>query len=152
MEAHLQEKSKLWSFVVLCQKKIKNVRRKNKERNLTWRNSRGQHYRTHFEQFLEFILYILYVIFNLRKSGVQRFKRCANQSWNEEVMAIGRKSHQAKRQFRKLRNHKVQAAKSTFSCEMETFSLRNFCSSCCKLQNPPECSKIFATDSFRFFL
>ena len=42
MEAHLHEETKLWSFVVLCQKQIKNARRKNKERNLTWRNSRGQ--------------------------------------------------------------------------------------------------------------
>ena len=30
-------------------------------------------------------------------------------------MAIGRQSHQAERQFRKLRNHKVQAAKLTLS-------------------------------------
>ena len=44
------------------------------------------------------------------------FKQCINQSQNEEVMAIGRQSHQAKRQFRKLWNHKVQAAKSAFSC------------------------------------
>ena len=42
MEAHLQEESKLWSFLVLCQKQIMNARRRNKERNLTWRNSRGQ--------------------------------------------------------------------------------------------------------------
>ena len=41
MEAHLQEESKLWSFVVLRQKHIKNARRRSKERNLTWRNSRG---------------------------------------------------------------------------------------------------------------
>ena len=42
MEAHLQEESKLWSFIVLCQKQIMNVRRRSKERNLIWRNSRGQ--------------------------------------------------------------------------------------------------------------
>ena len=42
MKAHLHEKTKLWSFLVLCQKQIKNAMRKNKERNLTWRNSRGQ--------------------------------------------------------------------------------------------------------------
>ena len=41
MEAHLQEESKLWSFVVLCQKQIKNAR-KIRERKLTWRNSRGE--------------------------------------------------------------------------------------------------------------
>ena len=42
MEAHLQEESKLWTFVVLCQKHIKNARRRSKERNLTLRNSRGR--------------------------------------------------------------------------------------------------------------
>ena len=42
MKAHLQEESKLWSFVVLCQKQIMNARRRSKERNLTRRNSRGQ--------------------------------------------------------------------------------------------------------------
>ena len=42
MEAHLHEESKLWSFIVLCQNQIKNAMRENKERNLTWRNSRGQ--------------------------------------------------------------------------------------------------------------
>nr|CAN70989.1 hypothetical protein VITISV_007324 [Vitis vinifera] len=41
-------------------------------------------------------------------------------------MGIGRQSHQVERQFRKLRNHKVQAMKSAFSCEIDTFSLRNF--------------------------
>ena len=66
-------------------------------------------------------------------------------------MAIGRQPRQVERQFRKLRNHKVLAAKSIFSCEMKTFSLRNFRSPCCKLQNPLECSQIFATDYFRFF-
>ena len=89
---------------------------------------------TYLEQFLEFILYILYTVSKLRKSGVQRFKRCVNQSWNE-VMAIGSKSHQVERQFRKLQNHKVLAAKSAFLCEMETFSLQNFVAhvACCEI-------------------
>ena len=42
MEAHFHEEPKLWSFIVLCQKQINNARRENKERNLTWRSSRGQ--------------------------------------------------------------------------------------------------------------
>ena len=146
MEAHLQEEYKIWSFVVLCQKQIKNARRKNRERK------ENSSCRTHFEHFLESILYILYIFSKLRKSRVQRFKRCVNQSLNEEVMAIGRQSHQVEGQFRKLRNHKVQAAKSTFSCEMDTFRLQNFCRSCYKLRNPLVCSQIFATNSFRFFL
>ena len=41
MEAHLHKEFKLWSFIVLFQKHIKNARRRSKERNLTWRNSRG---------------------------------------------------------------------------------------------------------------
>ena len=35
-----------------------------------------------------------------------------------------------------LRNQPFRA-KSTFSCEMYTFSLRNFCRPCCKLRNQP---------------
>ena len=104
------------------------------------------------EYFLKLILSILYMVSKLGKLGVQRFKRCINRSWNEEFMAIGRQPHQAKRQFRKLRNHKIQLAKSTFSCEMDTFSLRNFCNSCSNLKNPFVCSQIFAIDSFRFLL
>ena len=42
LEAHVHEEPKLWSFIVLFQKQIMNARRRNKEGNLTWRNSRGQ--------------------------------------------------------------------------------------------------------------
>ena len=42
MEAHFHEEANLWSFIVLFQKQIKNATRENKERNLTWRSSRGQ--------------------------------------------------------------------------------------------------------------
>ncbi|RVW77427.1 hypothetical protein CK203_048031 [Vitis vinifera] len=58
---------------------------------------------------------------NMKKS-----KRIATVGHISEVMAIGRQLHQAERQFHKLRNHKVLVVKSTFSCEMETSSLRNF--------------------------
>ena len=50
-----------------------------------------------------------------------------------------------------LQNHKVLAAKSTFGCEMETFSLWNLLAHLACLWNRPECFQIFATDSFRFF-
>ena len=50
--------------------------------------------RTNLDHFLESIVYILYIVLNLGKSGVQRSKRCANQSWNEEVMVIWRHVHQ----------------------------------------------------------
>ena len=38
-------------------------------------------------------------ISNLRKSGVQCFKRCANRSWNEEVMAIWSQLHKIEEPF-----------------------------------------------------
>ena len=44
------------------------------------------------EHFQELKLCILYLISKLGKSGVQLFKRCANWSWNEEVMAIWRRT------------------------------------------------------------
>ena len=50
--------------------------------------------RTNLEHFMDSIVYIIYIILNLGKSGVQRFKQCANRSWNKEVMAIGRQPHQ----------------------------------------------------------
>ena len=76
-----------------------NARRESKERNLTWRIQEDRNYWTHLEHFLESILYILYFILNLKNSGVQRFKRCANRSWNEEVMVVWRQPHQAVRNF-----------------------------------------------------
>ena len=102
LEAHLYEEPKLWSFIVLCQKQIMNARRENKERNLTWRIQEDSNCWTHLEHFLNSISCILYVISNLKKSGVQRFKRCTNRSWNEEVIAIGSQSHQAENWFLEL--------------------------------------------------
>ena len=99
MEAHLQEESKIWSFVILFQKQIMNARRESKERNLTWRIQEDSNCWTHFEYFLESISFILYVVSKLRKLGVQRLKRCMNWSWNEEVMAIWRQPRKAERKF-----------------------------------------------------
>ena len=100
MEAHLQKESKLWSFVVLFQKQIMNARRESKERNLTWRIQEDSNCWTYFEYFLESISCILYVFLKLGKSAVQRFKRCVNWSWNEEIMVVWRQPHQAVRKFR----------------------------------------------------
>ena len=108
--------------------------------------------KTNLAYFLKSILDIPYISLKLRKLEVQYFKWCINRSWNEEVMAIWRQLHQAERQFRELRNHKIQLAKSTFPCEMDTFSLWNFCKLRFNLRNPSVCSQIFATDSFRFLL
>ena len=52
------------------------------------------------EHFLEFKLCILYLVSKLGNSGVQRFKWCANWSWNEEIMAVWRQPHQAVQKFR----------------------------------------------------
>ena len=58
-----------------------------KQNSTTWKfrtkKSDGNIYsdlRTNSEYFLESILYILDIILNLRKSKVQLFKQCANQS------------------------------------------------------------------------
>ena len=159
LEAHLYEEPKPWSFIILFQKQIMNARRESKERNLTWRIQEDSNYWTLLENFLESISCILYIFFfKLGKSGIQCFKRWANQSWNEEVIAIRSQSHQAEGQFRNCKislwvwNHKVIAAKSAFGCKMETFSLQNFVAYCACLRNHPECFQIFATDTFRFFL
>ena len=56
--------------------------------------------RTNLEHFLESIIYILYIVLKLGKSGVQRFKRFANRSWNGEVIAIWRQLHQVGGSFR----------------------------------------------------
>ena len=56
--------------------------------------------RINLEHFLESIVYILYIVLNLGKSGVQRSKPCANQSWNEEVMVIWRQLRKTEGPFR----------------------------------------------------
>ena len=106
-------------------KPIRNARRKNKERNLTWKIQEGRNSWTHFKHFMESISCMLYVILKLVKSEVQHFKQCVNRSWNEEVIAIGSQLHQVESQFRCC-EITTWAAKSAFLCEMETFSLWNF--------------------------
>ena len=124
LEAHLHEEPKLWSFIVLFQKQIMNARRENKERNLTWRIQEDSNCWTHFEHFLESISCILYVVSKLEKSWIQCFKRYINQSWNEEVIAIGSQLHQAKSWFRSceinlwLRNGDFQLVKFHSPCRM----------------------------------
>ena len=151
MEAHLQEESKLWSFLVLCQKQIMNARRRNKERNLTWRNSRGQQLLDTFRVLSG--VHFMHTICRFEAQEVRSptLQQVHNRSWNEEVIAIGNQLHQAASQFRSC-EITTWAAKSAFLCEMETFSLRNFAAHVACLWNPPKCFQIFATDSFRFFL
>ena len=117
MEAHLHEEPNLWSFIVLCQKQIRNAMRESKERNLTWRIQEDRNYWTYLEHFLESISCILYVTSKLGKSAIQSFQQCMNWSWNKEVIAIGIQSHQVESQF----------------CSYEI--------TMCKLWNQPFCEK-----------
>ena len=54
---------------------------------------------TNLEHFLKSILDMTYMILKLENLGVQQFKWCPNQSWNEEVMAIWRQLHKVKGPF-----------------------------------------------------
>ena len=87
---------------VLSKKKWWWKKRKRKENFGHWFCC---HFGTYLEHFLESILYILYTVSKLRKSEVQRFKRCLNRSWNKKVMVITRKLRWAKRKFRTVQNH-----------------------------------------------
>ena len=64
------------------------------------RNSKDRSFKENLENFLESNSYMLYIISKIRKLGVQRFKRCAIWSWNEEVMAIWRRLHKVEEEFR----------------------------------------------------
>ena len=123
LEAHLHEEFKLWSFVVLCQKQIKNARMK-----ATWRMQEDINCLTLLKNFPESIWCMLYVVLKLGKSAIQRFKRCVNRSWNEEVMAVWRQPHQTVRNF--------GAAKPTFGTRVP------FCSPCLHLHSYEPCCKI----------
>ena len=99
------------SFEVLCHKEIRNARRGSKEKS-AMKHPWWQSCQPLLEHFLKSNLYMLYVVSKIRKSIIQCFKRFANQSWNEEVRAIGRRSLQAKGRIL----HSV--TKSPFCCEM----------------------------------
>ena len=95
-----------------------NARRESKERNLTWRIQEDIHCWTLLEHFPEFNWCILYVVSKLGKSAIQCFKRCMIQRWNEEVRAIGSRSHQVEGQFRRLRNQPLAAKWCPSGCEI----------------------------------
>ena len=114
---------KLYSSLPKANHECKEGKQREKS---NMKNSRGQQLLDTFgalpgAQFMHTIF-----LSKIEKSEIQRFKRCAIRSWNEEVGAIGSRLHQAKGQFRRLPNHKRMAAKSAFGCEMVSFSLRNF--------------------------
>ena len=132
----------------------RDARKKIRERNLTWSNftwlceiQKESKFRTNLEYFIESILYILSIVLKLGKSKVQRFKRCANWSWNEEAMVIWRQLQQAENEFRNpfsaLRNfHKPIYPLRNWRIPQPLFSIAK--SSCVIF-------RYFRTNSVRFF-
>ena len=99
-------------------------------------------FKKNLKHFLESIVYILYIVSKLRKSGVQRFKQCAKQSWNEEVLAIWRRLHQVENEFR-ITFLRCENFASPFP--LVKFSQLHSSLAKCNFQ-------IFCTVSIRFFL
>ena len=95
MKAHLHKEFKLWSFVVLCQSQSRMQGGKREESNM--KNSRGWKLLDTFRVLLGVHFIHTICLSNLGKSGVQRFKWCANRRWNKEVMAVWRQPRKAKR-------------------------------------------------------
>ena len=148
MEAHFHEEQKLWSFVVLCQKQIKNARRKNRERNLTSRNSRWEHQQDTFRALPGVHTYYI----SFRKLGSQEFNASNgvqigaemkklwpfedNRTKLSENFAVAKsacKNFEAAKPPASTRvplcnSNSIFAShlvKSTFSCEIDTSNLRN---------------------------
>ena len=126
------EEPKLWSFLVLCHKQIRNARRESKEKS-NMKHSRGQQLSATLEHFLELNLCIRYVVSKLSKLEIQCFKRCAIWSWNEGVIAF---SYEITRGW--LGNG--------------VFPVAKLCRHLARLQKSPECFPIFAIDILRSFL
>ena len=140
MEARLHEESKLQSFIVLFQKQIMNARRRNKEINLTWRNSRGQQLLDTFRAL----------------SGVHFMHTICHFEFWEVRSPMLQTVHKSELKWRSYGHWKQitpswkaisQATKSQSACcEISLFlrnwhwSLQNFCNPCCMLRNPLECS------------
>ena len=75
---------------------------------------------------MESISCILYFVSNLGNSGVQRFKRCTNWSWNEEVMVIWRQPHQTVWKFRSCEiSYEINLSLRKFRSPKPILQLRN---------------------------
>ena len=103
-----------------------NARRESKERNLTWRIQEDRNCWTLLEHFLESISFILYVAREVRNPTLQTVRE-SELKWRS--YSHWKPITPSWRPISQLRNHKVLAAKSTFGCKMETFSLQNFTAS-----------------------
>ena len=128
-----------------------NARRRNKERNITWRNSRGQQLLDTFRALSR--VHFMHTI-------------CRFEFWEVRIPTL-QTVHKSELKWRSYGHWKQvtpswkaisQAVKSqSVGCEISLFmpngdfQLANFCSPCCMLWNPPKCFQLFATNSFRFF-
>ena len=140
LEAHQHEELKLWSFIVLYHKQIRNARRGSKEKS-NMKHLRGQQLSTTFGALPGAQLMHTICCFEAREVSNPMHQTYAIRSWNEGVRSIGIRLHQAEGQFHGLRNHKKMAAK--------------WCPSRCEISQP-SCTPakfsrsfpIFATDIF----
>ena len=81
--------------------------------------------RTNLEDFLESIVYIIYIFSKLRKSEVQRFKRFANQSWNEEVITIWRQCTKLEGHFEMISKFNLWFRNSTYDFEIQLMNSKS---------------------------
>ena len=80
----------------------------------------------------------------LGKSGVQHFKRCANWSWNEEVMVFWRQPHKVERKLRscKMSCENFEDQSPFRSCEMSCkITCENF-ARCFTAAKPPASTRV----------
>ena len=92
--------SVLTAFWIIKTSQAKERSKEEKQRESE--ENRGQQLQSSFailEHFPKSIFYIIYTISKLRKSRIQRFKRCTNCSWNEEDMAFANNCIQLKDKF-----------------------------------------------------
>ena len=117
LEAQIHEETKLWSLIVLCLSRSRYARKEQ------WREeNRGQHLQFSFtllEHLTKSIFYMLYTISKLRKSRIQRFKRCMNWIWNEEDMAFARQLHPIKAYLAKWKWNTAAQSQRSPTCESD---------------------------------
>ena len=130
-----------------------NARRESKERNLTWRIQEDNNFwSTSWSPFHAYYM-------SFRSSGSQKSNTLNGARIGVEMkrLVIGNRSHQAKGQFRRLRNQPLAAKSQGDGCEISLWlrkgglQLAKSRSHLACLRNPLECFQIFATDIFRFF-
>ena len=134
MEAHLQDESKLWSFLVLFQKPNQECKEEKQREESNKKKSKRTETVGHISTTFWSPFYAYYISF--RSLGSQesnalngaQIRAEMKKLWPLEDNRTKLKGNIASCEITKcrLRNHKVQAAKSAFSYEIDTFSLRNF--------------------------